>query len=158
MIRTLLELRGSAAYVRVSSEGQIDNWSLDSQMQKIEEFCELKSGFEIVARYREEGHSAFREKAETRPVYRELMADAEGGKFNLVITVSIDRMSRNTKNMIATVETLAKHNVGYMSLTENLDFSGPVAEIMLAVFSVMAQHQSTQISFNVKRCARAEGS
>ena len=140
-----------AAYVRVSSEGQIDNWSLDSQMQKIEEFCELKSGFEIVARYREEGHSAFREKAETRPVYRELMADSEGGKFNLVITVSIDRMSRNTKNMIATVETLAKHNVGYMSLTENLDFSGPVAEIMLAVFSVMAQHQSTQISFNVKR-------
>ena len=145
------KIKRVAAYMRVSSEDQVDNWSLDSQLRQIEDYFELKSDFEIVARYREEGHSAYRDKAETRPVYRQLMADAEGGKFDLVVTVSIDRMSRNSRNMIATVETLAKHNVGYMSLAENLDLTGPMGEIMLSVFSVMAQHQSTQISFHVKR-------
>ena len=145
------KIKRVAAYMRVSSEDQVDNWSLDSQLRQIEDYFELKSDFEIVARYREEGHSAYRDKAETRPVYRQLMADAEGGKFDLVVTVSIDRMSRNSRNMIATVETLAKHNAGYMSLAENLDLTGPMGEIMLSVFSVMAQHQSTQISFHVKR-------
>jgi hypothetical protein len=47
----------SALYVRVSSEEQVDGYSLDAQVRAIESSCE-QHGYDLVARYRDEGKSA----------------------------------------------------------------------------------------------------
>ena len=139
------------AYVRVSSEEQVDTWSLDSQKRAIQEFCERNPGYRIVETYVEEGHSAWKGKAAIRPEYLRLMSDAKAGKLDLVISTTIDRMSRSNRNMIDTFETLVEYNVGYKSLNEDIDFRGPHGELMLAMFASVAQLQSSQISAHVKR-------
>ena len=138
------------AYVRVSSEDQVDTWSLDSQQRAIQEFCERNPGYRIVEKYVEEGHSAWKDKADIRPQYLRMMSDAKAGKLDLVVSTAIDRMSRSNRNMIETFEALSKSKVGYKSLAEDLDFRGPYGELMLSVFASVAQLHSSQISANVR--------
>ncbi len=47
----------AALYVRVSSEEQVEGYSLSAQERAIEAYCR-DHGYEIVARYRDEGKSA----------------------------------------------------------------------------------------------------
>lgn len=139
-----------AGYTRVSSLEQTDNWSLDQQKRVIQEYCAAK-GHELVAMYTDDGHSAWKEKGESRPQYLRLMADAKAGKFDMVLTITVDRMSRSLVNMIATVNTLQEYNVVYKSLKDPYDFATSHGQLMLSIISVFAQHQSAQLSDHVKR-------
>ena len=143
-----------AAYIRVSSGEQVDTWSLDGQEKEIRQHCDRTPGYRVVDVYREEGHSAWKRKADIRPEYLRLMADARAGKFDLLISTSIDRMSRSITNMLETAETLAECNVAYKSLQEDLDFTGPMGELMLTWLSSMSQFSSTMTSSHVKRALR----
>ena len=140
-----------AGYVRVSSGEQVDNWSLAQQKWAIQEFCDKGPARKLVAIHADEGHSAWADKAELRPAYQRLMADAKAGKMDLVVSTTIDRMSRSTVNMVATVRTLLRCGVGYKSLGEDFDFVGPQGEWMLTMFSSIAQLYSSQLSAHVKR-------
>ena len=139
------------AYVRVSSEEQVDTWSLDSQRRAIQEFCDRNPGYRIVHTYAEEGHSAWKDKADIRSEYLRMMSDAKAGKLDLVISTTVDRMSRSNRNMIETFDTLAKCKVRYKALHEDMDFRGPYGELMLSLFASVAQLQSSQISAHVRR-------
>ena len=143
-----------AAYVRVSSDEQVDTWSLDSQRSIIQDHCARNPGFALVETYVEEGHSAWSKKSDLRPEYLRMMSDAEAGKFDLVITTTIDRMSRSLSNMLSTIERLSECNVDYKSITEDYDFSGPQGQFFLAMMASMAQLFSSQISAHVKRALR----
>src|SRR5262249_14633316 len=60
-----------AVYVRVSSEEQLDGYSLDAQMRAARAYCEDR-GWEITATYPEEGRSARYEDLNRRPAGRRL--------------------------------------------------------------------------------------
>ena len=140
-----------AAYVRVSSLEQVDTWSLDSQKRAIHEYCDRNAGFTIVETYVDGGHSAWKGNSEKRPEYRRMMSDAQAGKFDMVITTTIDRMSRSLFNMLETVETLSKAKVAYKSLAEDFDFGGPQGEFFLSMMASFAQLYSSQLSAHVRR-------
>ena len=53
----LLDMVGSVIYVRVSTKEQTENLSLPTQMKACEEYCQ-RQGFQMLARFREEGESA----------------------------------------------------------------------------------------------------
>src|SRR5216117_2506993 len=48
---------GAVIYIRVSTKEQTENLSLSTQLKACEEYCE-RQGFEVLARFREEGESA----------------------------------------------------------------------------------------------------
>lgn len=52
-----------AGYIRVSTDEQLDGYSLSAQEQAIHDFASLK-GWQVVTIYREEGRSA---KSDLRP-------------------------------------------------------------------------------------------
>lgn len=53
------------------------------------------------------------------------MADAMAGKMNLVVSITIDRMSRSTTNMVKTFKALLNYVVGYkLGLIRILDLNG----------------------------------
>lgn len=140
-----------AGYVRVSSREQVENWSLAQQKWAIQEYCDNSPTCELVAIYADEGHSAWGENSGLRPEYQRLMADAKIGKMDLVVSTTIDRMARNTVTMIETVKTLHKYGVGYKSLGESFDCSGPGGVMTLTMFSAFAELYSSQLSAHVKR-------
>lgn len=143
----------AALYARVSSDEQTKNWSLPAQKKAGSDFCSAKN-WELVDIYVDEGHSAWGEKAETRPEYLRLMAAVEEGRYDVVITHSFDRMSRDMLNMFRTIKTFETYGVSYVSIQENIDFSGPFGPVLMGLFSALAQMQSTSISYHAKKGMR----
>ena len=59
-------------------------------------------------------------------------------KGDTVITESISRIARNTKDLLSIVETLNQKGVNFVSLKESIDTSSPQGKFMLTVFGAMA--------------------
>ena len=140
-----------AIYARVSSDMQLANWSLNSQITEGTAYCERTPGFSVTKEYVERGHSAWKGKANTRPVFLQMMADAKAGRFDVLMTTSIDRMSRNVVNLLDTVRELWTYGVTYVSIQENLDFTGPMGEFMLTQLGAFSQMQSSILSAHTTR-------
>ena len=50
-------MAGAVIYIRVSTKEQTENLSLPTQLRACEEYCR-REGFEVLARFKEEGESA----------------------------------------------------------------------------------------------------
>ncbi|NEN07626.1 recombinase family protein [Diaminobutyricibacter tongyongensis] len=60
-----------------------------------------------------------------------------------VLTVwKLDRLGRNTRQILEVIEALRERHVGFRSLTENLDTTGPAGAAMLAIMAAV-QHPAT---------------
>lgn len=64
----------AAGYVRVSSEGQEDNFSVAAQRREVERHCASK-GWSLKRIYADEGRSAWSDGIDKRPQFRQLLAD-----------------------------------------------------------------------------------
>src|SRR6516165_4114695 len=85
-------------YARVSSEEQVQGYSIQAQLHACREWAE-KYGYSVAKEYLEEGQSAFR-NLEKRTALKELLADSVSKQrgFNLIIAQKLDRLFRNTLN------------------------------------------------------------
>jgi len=62
-----------------------------------------------------------------------------------VITESISRIARNTKDLLNIVEELKEKGVSFISLKEAIDTTTPQGQFMLTVFGAMAQLERESI-------------
>jgi DNA invertase Pin-like site-specific DNA recombinase len=67
---------GAVIYIRVSTKEQTENLSLSTQLKACEEYCE-RQGFEVLARFREEGESG---RPLIEPSFRSSCSSAERTK------------------------------------------------------------------------------
>ena len=142
-------------YIRVSSAEQVDNYSLGAQREEIEKYCEQQENWELVEVYVDAGHSAWMDKAKVRPEYLRLMEDVETDKFDIVVTHSIDRMSRSISNMFNTLDKLNEYDIEFVSVSESsFNFSGPSGRAMMAVVIAFAEVYSSNLSFHTKKGLR----
>ena len=109
----------AALYTRVSSDEQTKNWSLSTQEKSGGDYRSARN-WELIDTYVDEGHSAWGEKAETRPEYLRLMATVEEGRYDVVITHSFDRMSRDMLNMFRTIKTFETYDVSFVSIQQRM--------------------------------------
>ena len=66
-------------------------------------------------------------------------------KGDTVITESISRIARNTKDLLTIVEQLTNKGVDFVSLKECIDTSTPQGKFMLTVFGAMAELERESI-------------
>ena len=66
-------------------------------------------------------------------------------KGDTVITESISRIARNTKDLLSIVDTLTQKGVHFVSLKESIDTSSPQGKFMLTVFGAMAELERENI-------------
>ena len=66
-------------------------------------------------------------------------------KGDTVITESISRIARNTKDLLTIVEQLTNKGVDFVSLKECIDTSTPHGKFMLTVFGAMAELERESI-------------
>ena len=140
-------------YIRVSDTSQIEGYSLDAQERLIREHCAQRD-WTLGAIYREEGRSAKYEAIGKRPVFQQLLQDAEKGTFDAVVVHTLDRWSRNLKVTLESVSNLARHNVGLVSLSENLDWSTPQGRLVGQMLGGFAEYFSGALSNHVKKGVR----
>jgi len=93
-----------------------------------------------------------------RPALAEVLKLAKDG--DTVVVVAIDRLGRNTMDVLATVETLKKKGVSVVSLRENFDLATPFGGFMLTLLAGLATLERETIKerqlAGIKR-ARLEG-
>ena len=125
----------AVAYIRVSSQDQVDGHSLDAQARLFYELC-VNRGWEPVFIYREEGRSANVDSIAKRPIFRQLLDDAFRKQFDVAVVHTLDRWSRNTRIALESLATLAKHDVALVSITENIDYSTAHCKLLTTMLVV----------------------
>ena len=128
-----------AGYVRVSSEGQLENYSIPEQKDMIENYCKAR-GWNLVKIYVDGGFSGANIE---RPALTELMALADS--YDLVLVYKIDRFSRSQKDMLNLIDALSEKGCKFASIWENFDTTTPLGMAMLGILSAFAQLEREQI-------------
>lgn len=145
------ERRSAVAYVRVSSDEQVEGLSLTSQEDKIREWCDAK-GFEIIAMFRDEGESAYNDDISKRPQFAALLDRLPDLKPDVVVVFSLDRWARSTVVSSQTFRLLAELHIGFASVTESIwDFSEPSSRLVLGFLASFAEYSSASTAQHVRR-------
>lgn len=144
-----------ACYCRVSTENQIENYSIDEQKERLEAFCTAK-GWSKPTMFIDPGFSGGNLD---RPALRNLLEDVKRGKFSVVVVYKLDRLSRSQKDTLYLIEDVFnKYNVSFVSICENFDTGTPFGKAMIGILSVFAQLEKDQITerFTMGRIGRAK--
>ncbi len=140
----------AVGYLRVSSESQVDGNSLAAQERLFYELCKSRD-WQPVAVYREEGKSAHSESIKNRPAFRQILEDATKRKFDNVVVHTLDRWSRNLRITLESLKTLAQHDVGLVSITENIDYSTAQGKLFTQMLGSFAEYFSESLATHVKK-------
>lgn len=142
----------AALYLRVSR----DDLSLDNQRLELEAMCRRRD-LTIVTTYEEQESAAARD----RPVHDKMLADAHAGAFEVVVVWALDRLGRSMYGNIQDVLKLDACGVHIASAQEQwLDTVGPVRQLLVAIFSWVAQQERDRLIERTKAGqarARAQG-
>ncbi len=114
----------AALYARVSSEEQVEGYSIDAQKRAFETLIRDKQ-WDIYRVYIDEGKSARSDNINRRPAFKEMVADALTGKFDALVVHKLDRFSRNLRITLEYFDKLSKAGVTFLSISEQIDFSTP---------------------------------
>ncbi len=93
-----------------------------------------------------------------RPALSKVLELVEAG--DTLVVVAIDRLGRDTLDVLNTVETLKKKGVSVVSLRENFDLATPIGNFMLTLLAGLAALERGTIKERQMagiRRARAEG-
>lgn len=144
-----------ACYVRVSTENQLENYSIDEQIDRLKAYCKAKD-YTIVKFYTDGGYSGGNTN---RPALQQMISDIGAGGINTVVVYKLDRLSRSQKDTLMLIEDhFLANGVDFVSLNENFDTSSPFGRAMIGILSVFAQLEKDQITerFTMGRIGRAK--
>jgi putative DNA-invertase from lambdoid prophage Rac len=131
--------------------------SPENQRADVERIARAR-GLELVGEYIETASGGGNTP---RPKFAEMMIDARRGAFDVLLVWALDRFGRSmVKNVNAVVE-LDRVGVQVVSVREPwLDTGGPVRDLLLAIFSWVAEQERTRLGERTRAGldrARAQG-
>lgn len=88
----------AAIYARVSSQAQKDHQTIQNQLRVLPEYAAAQ-GWEVVGVYTDDGKSAKSGVLDARDGFARLLKDAEARKFDVLLVVDIDRLTRSDDMM-----------------------------------------------------------
>lgn len=142
-------------YARVSTDNQLENYSIDEQTARLEAYCAAK-GWTLLKTYVDGGYSGGNTN---RPALQQLLKAVRESKIDAVVVYKLDRLSRSQKDTLTLIEDeLLAHGTDFVSINENFDTSTPFGRAMIGILSVFAQLEKDQITerFTMGRIARGK--
>ncbi|MBG9657850.1 recombinase family protein [Cytobacillus firmus] len=131
----------AALYIRVSTQEQVENYSIESQQEKLEAYCKSK-GWLVYDVYLDPGYSG---STMERPALQRLLKDIQD--IDVVVVYKLDRLSRSQRDTLTLIEDhFLKNSVEFVSITETLDTSTPFGKAMIGILSVFAQLERETIA------------
>ena len=138
-------------YARVST---IDQQSLSLQLQAMRSYVENRK-WSIALEIKDIGSGA-----NQRPQRELLLSAARRREIDVVMVWKLDRWGRSLSDLVVSLKELSELNVGFVSLTEALDFSTPVGRAMAGMLAVFAEFERDILKERVRAGiaqARLEG-
>lgn len=82
----------------------------------------------------------------TRPVKQALLAKLRKFEYESVIIYKLDRWARSSTELILDTKELIDKGIGFISLTDNLDFSSAAGRLQFQILSAFAEFERSLIS------------
>ena len=138
----------TSLYVRVSTEAQAaEGYSLDDQESRLRAYCAAQ-GWPVCAEhiYIDAGISG---KSTERPEFQRMMAAAADGQIRRIVCMKLDRLARNVRDFLATVDQLTAYGVDLVLIKESFDTGTPHGKFALTMFAAMAELEAATIAERV---------
>lgn len=153
VLNNYTEPKQAVIYIRVSSEEQVENFSLKTQ----EEICRRDAkfkGYEVIKVFREEGKSA--KTITGRPTLLEMLDYCRKNKKTVkgVFVYRLDRLSRQTSDYLALRKRFYGMGISLISASEPTGNS-PTEKLLETVLASFAQHDNDVRSERTKNGMRA---
>lgn len=146
----------TAQYLRVSTDKQADEgYGLAAQRSELDAYCEAQ-GWHVEPDhvYIDAGLSG---KTDERPAFQAMMAAAQAGQIGRIVTLKLDRIARNLKNLLQTVDTLKGFGCTLIVKKEAFDTGTPQGLFVFQMLGAVAELERSMIGERVQsgRVAKA---
>lgn len=131
----------AALYARVSTFDQ----TTENQTGELQQFVAARNW--TAAEYVEQGISGTKER---RPGLDKLMSDARRRKFDVLVVWRLDRLGRNLKHLLTTIDELQALGIAFVSLHEGIDATTPAGRLQLQLLGAFAEFERNRIAERVK--------
>jgi len=132
-----------AVYTRKSTEDGLeqDFNSLDAQREACEAYITSQGGlgWQLVRRHYDDG--GISGATMERPALRDLLDDIADGKIDIVVVYKIDRLTRALMDFARMVELFDKHEVSFVSVTQQFNTTTSMGRLTLNVLLSFAQFE-----------------
>lgn len=137
-----------AAYARVSSPSEDQKHSFEAQLRYYDALISGKENWTMVDLYADEGITGT--SAQKRKDFQRLLSDCRRGKIDRVLTKSVSRFARNTKECLEAIRELKQLGIGIYFEEQKIDTAAISGEMLTTVFASIAQAESQSISVNMR--------
>lgn len=144
-------------YTRVSTEEGLDQDfnSLDAQRDAGEAFIRSQQSegwITSATRYDDGGYSGGNLN---RPALERLISDIKAGLIDCVVTYKVDRLNRSLLDFTKLMEVFEKHEVSFVSVTQQINSASSMGRLMLNVLLSFAQFEREIIAERTRDKMRA---
>lgn len=139
------------AYLRYSTHNQDDGFSIEYQSTEITEFAK-KNGFDIEKMHIDQAQTAT--KTAGRDEFFALMSSVKQNEVDVIIVYKTSRIFRNSYESHKYRELFKKHNVKFISVTQNIDETTAEGRFMASTIANVDQYQAETTSDHVKSSMR----
>ena len=82
----------------------------------------------------------------TRPIKQELLTQLRNGEYKAVVVFKLDRYARSSRELILEVQELTNKGIGFISISDNLDFSSSTGRLHFHILAAFAEFERSLIS------------
>ena len=125
-----METKKVAIYVRVSTTEQ----TVENQKIRLVEYAK-KHGYEY------DIYEETESTRKTRPIKQTLLGKLRKGEYDAVIIYKLDRWARSSTELILDTQELIKKGIGFISVSDNLDFSTAAGKLHFQILSAFAEFE-----------------
>lgn len=130
-------------YIRVSTKEQAkEGFSIPFQKEKLCKYCEMMN-WDIVDIYSDEGISG--STIEKRPAATRMLQDAKKKLFENILILRVDRLCRNTKDLLEIVDLLKEYDISLNAIDQQIDYKTSIGKMTLTILGTFAEFEHSII-------------
>ena len=130
-------------YPRVSTEMQVDGYSLEGQKNMLTRFADREEMI-VVDTYEDAGKSG--KSIEGRPAFQKMLRDIEDGlDIDYILVYTLSRFGRNAADILNSLELVQSYGVNLICIEEGIDSSQTSGKLLISVLSAVAEIERENI-------------
>ncbi len=140
------EKEGKSCYIyrRVSTNMQVDGYSLDAQKDRLIKYADYER-MKIVGEYCDGGKSG--KSVDGRPDFARMLNDIRNNKDNVsyVLVFKLSRFGRNTADVLSSIQEMQDYGVNLICVEDGIDSSKEASKLIISILSAVAEIERENI-------------
>ncbi len=130
-------------YSRVSTEMQVDGYSLEAQTHGLKRYADREEMI-VIDTYEDAGKSG--KSIEGRPDFKRMLNDiSQGLEIDYILVYKLSRFGRNAADILSSLEYVQSYGVNLICIEEGIDSSMTAGRLLISVLSAVAEIERENI-------------